>query len=362
MRRKPARKLVISALSVFLVFVLCVAYLVSNVLDTPLTKRPTRVDVHLSTTGGLFEGAVVTYRGVKVGKVSKISFADEGVVAALRITGDDDIPKSSRAVVRSLSPVGEQYVDLQPKDTKGPYLESGDTISGASTSVPRTLASTVISVNKLLKQIDRKDLATVLDETSVALSGTGADLARLADHGELLVNDLNRLWPETERLLTNSDTLLDIGIDNKARLVQTARDFKLVAAFLKSMDGELRRALNDGPGQIRTLDGLLKDAEDLAPTFLRLGSDVTYLLASYEPHLRSLLKDFAPGLGVLSAAIRDGRLMLDAIFQKDHVCDYGTAEINPKSTTRREMVKDKGCSGDYRWLQRGAAHAPGPIR
>ena len=135
-----------------------------------------------------------------------------------------------------------------------------------------------------------------------------------------------------------------------------------MAAFLKSMDPEIRRALRDGPEQIDTLDGLLMDARELAPKFLEIGSDVTWLLASYEPHLRALLRDFAPGLGVLAKAVRGGTLHLDAVFQKDHVCDYGTPDWAPKNTERRELVKDKGCSGDYRWLQRGAAHAPGPIR
>ena len=33
-------------------------------------------------------------------------------------------------MVRSLSPVGEQYLDFQPDSAGGPYLESGDTIGG----------------------------------------------------------------------------------------------------------------------------------------------------------------------------------------------------------------------------------------
>ena len=43
-----------------------------RIVDSPLTERPRNVTVQLSATGGLFEGSVVTYRGVKVGKVASL--------------------------------------------------------------------------------------------------------------------------------------------------------------------------------------------------------------------------------------------------------------------------------------------------
>ena len=360
-RRTGSSKLLLSAVGVFVVFVLCVAYIVSGVLGSPLTSRAKNVKVELTSTGGLFVGSAVTYRGVGVGKVTHIGFTATGVEATAHLTTSRKIPSSTRAVVRSLSPVGEQYLDLQPRTDHGPWLANGSRIEASSTDVPTTLAGTVVAVNKLLDQIDADKLHTVLQEASKALNGSGDELARLTDQGRLIVADLNKYWPQTERLLTNGGTLLDIGIDNAGVLRQTARDFRAFASFLKDYQPELAQTLRDAPGIIGQLREVLRDAEAVTPQFLSLGADLTGLLASYEPHLRALLAAFAPGLDVLSRAVKDGSMQLDVIGQKDHECIYPNPDQDPKSTTRRPLRTDLHCPDTGRYLQRGAAHAPGPV-
>lgn len=361
LRRALTNKLHISALGVFLVFVICVAYVIGGVLGTPLTSRPRNVNVDLPTTGGLFVGSSVTYRGVRVGKVTSIDFTSTGVRAVAELTTSQRIPANARAVVRSLSPVGEQYLDFQPRTQAGPYLENGSTISARDTSVPQTLASTVIAVDKLLKQINPRNLHTVLDEASSAFAGTSGDLQRLTDQGRAIVDDLNRYWPQAKRVITNGGILLAIGTDNRVRIERAAHDFRVFAAFLKAYDPELLRTLKGSPGEIRQLRALVKDATDVLPTFLRLGSDISGLIASYAPHLRVLLAQFAPGLGVLGKAVRNNSLQLTVIPQPDHYCDYPTTKLEPKQPSTRPLQPNGHCPGSFPWLQRGAAHAPGPV-
>ena len=82
------------------------------------------VVAHYPDSGGIFAGAEVSYRGVTVGEVQKLEVTDEGVDVYLDIDNKwDDIPKDAVAVVGNRSAVGEQYVDLQPKTDKGPYLQ-----------------------------------------------------------------------------------------------------------------------------------------------------------------------------------------------------------------------------------------------
>jgi phospholipid/cholesterol/gamma-HCH transport system substrate-binding protein len=320
------------------------------------------VKVELSATGGLYVGSAVTYRGVHVGKIPSIDFTPTGVEANAQLTSSDQIPADTRAVVRSLSPVGEQYLDLQPPDDHGPWLSDGSTIRATYTDIPKTLASTVIAVNKLLDQVSAQQLHTVLTESSKALSGTSGDLQRLTDQGRLLVSDLNRYWPNADRLITNGGKLLDIGTSNAARLRQTATDFRTFARFLRRYNPELVRTLRHAPAEIRQLHAVVSDAARVLPGFLGVGAELTGLIASYEPHLRTLLATFAPGLSVLSKAERHGSLQLNVIGQKDHYCSYGTAIQDPKTTVRRPMNRAGSCPGSFRWLQRGAAHAPGPVR
>ena len=116
------------------------------------------VVAHLERSGGIFAGGEVTYRGVGVGRVDKLELTDEGVDAYLSIEKDyDTIPAETLAVVGNRSAVGEQYVELQPKNETEPYLEQGSEIALADTRTPiatevllENLSTTVASVVRVL--------------------------------------------------------------------------------------------------------------------------------------------------------------------------------------------------------------------
>lgn len=354
-------RLWLSLLGVIGVFLLTLAYLFNNVLDTPLLRGTKTVKVQMSSTGGLFEGSAVTYRGVKVGKVKTIELDGEGVVATIAITSKDKIPVKSVAKVRSLSPVGEQYLDFQPSTAKGPYLEDGSVVPATSTDLPKTLASTVISVNKLLDQIDHEQLHTLLTELSTGLAGTGEDLGKLVDQGQVLLADLERMWPVIDRLITNGGTVLDIGIDEAEELRALAGSSKQFAAFLAAYDPELRRMIDKAPEQLRQLNALLDTTAATLPGFLGEAVVFSNLFRSYAPHLGGILSGYAPGLGVLGKAIKNGVLQIEGIPQRPTQCDYGTPRRDPRNPVRRPLVTTAHCPGSAPNLQRGAEHAPGPV-
>jgi len=354
-------KLWLSLIGVVTVFLITLAYLFNNVLDTPLFRGTKEVKVEMTATGGLFEGSSVTYRGVKVGKVREIKLAQDGVIATVVITSADKIPVDSVVKVRSLSPVGEQYLDFQPKNSDGPYLKDGSVVPASSTDLPKTLASTVISVNKLLDQIDAGQLHTLLTELSTGLAGTGQEMGKLVDQGSQLLAQLDELWPETERLLTNGNTVLSIGTDKADDIRTLASSAKEFAAFLKNYDPELRQTLTDAPGQLETLKGLLADARATLPVFLAQAVPLTNLFRSFAPHLGVILDAYPDGLGVIPKAIRDGIVHIIGIPQRPTVCSYGTPMREPTNPERRPMVTTGHCPGSAPNLQRGAEHAPGPV-
>ncbi len=355
-------KLWLSAAGVVVVFIVAIAYIFAEVLDQPLTSRPLTVDVELEQTGGLFEGSAVTYRGIKIGKVSEIVPSENGVVASVRIATGTEIPADSAVRVRSLSPVGEQYLDFQPADSKGPYLESGDTIDAEATDIPKSLSSTVVAVNDVLRQIDDKKLRVVLGELSDGLAGTGDDLGRILDQGNQILATLDGVWPETNRVITNGGTVLDIGNDNADSLRLLGTRAKEFAAFLADYDDEFRGVLDRAPEQIEQLKALLRDANKVLPGFLSVGVSFTDIVRSYEPHLRALLQEYAPGLGVLPRFIVDGEAKLDIFGHRTRRCDYNHSHQEPYDPTQRSFYQDGRCSASFATLQRGAAHAPGPVR
>lgn len=362
MKNVLTNRLYLSAIGVFLVFALCVLYVFAAVLKQPLTSRPVELTVELKAAGGLFDGAAVTYRGVKVGKVTDIELTETGVRAQVRLASGTEVPTDSRAVVRSLSPVGEQYLDFQPNTADAPFFENGDTIPAEATDIPMSLQSTVVAVNDVLRQIDEKKLHTTLVELSKGLNGTGDELGRMIDDGELLLAELDRIYPQTESLLRNGNTVLDIAPDHAADLRLLGTSAKQLAAFLRDYDPELQDTLRDAPKQIDQLEALVEDARKVLPGFLDVGVSVTDLFAMYESHLRSLLQDYAPGLGVLTNAIQQGELRIQLILDADRRCKYDVAHRSPRNPVRRPLQQNGHCAASFSTLQRGAAHAPGPVR
>ena len=355
-------RLYLSAVGVVVVFLVAIAYLFAAVLDQPLTSRPITLEVHLEQTGGLFEGSAVTYRGIKVGKVTEIVPEDEGVVATVRLSSGTDIPKDSVAKVRSLSPVGEQYLDFQPNTADGPFLEDGASIPAESTDLPKSLSSTVVAVNKVLRQIDDKKLRVVLGELSTALAGTGDDLGRILDQGTDLLATLDEVWPETNRVIDTSGTVLRIVSDNAGELRDLGVKAKQFAAFLRSYEPEWQRVLDRTPKQLDQLKALVQDADEVLPGFLDTGVSFTDVVMSYEPHLRALLQEYARGLGTVLAVIRGGELRIDVIPVRTDRCSYRTPRHQPYDPERYAFQTDGHCAPSFAHLQRGAAHAPGPVR
>lgn len=132
------------------------------------------VTVQLPQTGGLFTHSNVTYRGVSVGRVGPIELTDEGVEAELRIENDSPpIPDSLTAVVANLSAVGEQYIDLRPTRSTGPFLGNGSVVDQADTTIPAPPTDVLVSVNDLASSVDLESLRTVVDEFGTALVEPG---------------------------------------------------------------------------------------------------------------------------------------------------------------------------------------------
>jgi virulence factor Mce-like protein len=354
-------RLYLSALGVLMVFAVGIAYLFASVLDEPLTSRPDQVKVELSATGGLFEGSAVTYRGVKVGRVSRIVATTTGAEATISLAGDAQVPRGAQARVRSLSPVGEQYLDFQPTTAKGPYLDDGDRVSADATDIPASLSSTVLAVGKVLDQIDAKKLRRLLVALSTGLGGTGEDLGNLLDQGQSVLTDLDDAWPQTERLLRNSGPVLDLPVSSASDLRSLAHSSRQLAAFLRDYDPELRATLRRTPDEIKQLRALVKDVASVLPGFLDGALPFTDEFVTHDPHLRALLQSYAPGLGSLTDVIRNGELRLELIPDLDARCSYGIGRRDPRDPTRRRLQDNGHCSASFAQLQRGAAHAPGPI-
>ena len=116
-----------------------VSVMVVNYLQAPMLLGIGRIEVtlELPAGGGIYRFANVTYRGVQVGKVTEVDVTSDNAVVSMSLQSDPRIPSDLDAEIRSLSAVGEQYVDLRPRNDSAPYLYDGSVIPASRTSIPQ---------------------------------------------------------------------------------------------------------------------------------------------------------------------------------------------------------------------------------
>src|ERR1700689_4419844 len=111
-----------------LVILSVIALVALAVMSLPFVKLPAMlfgvgrytVKMELPQTGGLYQTGNVTYRGTEVGRVQSVRLTDTGVEAVLSLKSGIDIPSDLKAEVHSQSAIGEQYVDLLPRNGGAP--------------------------------------------------------------------------------------------------------------------------------------------------------------------------------------------------------------------------------------------------
>ncbi|MGW8987238.1 MCE family protein [Streptomyces parvus] len=220
------------------------------------------VTVQLPQTGGLYTHSNVTYRGVSVGRVGPIELTEDGVEAELRIEKDAPrIPDSLTAVVANLSAVGEQYVDLRPTRTEGPFLGNGSVIDEADTTIPAPPTDVLTSVDDLASSVNLESLRTVVEEFGAAFEGRGDDLQVLLDTSGDFIEAADKALPVTTRLMADGEQVLRTQAEQGKALKGFAKGAKELAAELKGSDGDLRRLIATTPDAAVQISGLLRDVD-----------------------------------------------------------------------------------------------------
>jgi phospholipid/cholesterol/gamma-HCH transport system substrate-binding protein len=207
--------------------------------------------------GGIFQNAEVTYRGVAVGRVDRLRLADDGVHVDLRIDSGTRVPRDTIAVVENRSAVGEQYVDLQPRRSGGPFLADGDRVDSPDNRTPLHTETLLLNLDRLVRSVDKADLVTVIDELDNAFSGTGPDLQRLLDSGDALTRAATDNLGPTIKLIEDGRTVLDTQRDSGSAIKSFATDLAALSTTLRNSDGDLRTILDNGVVASHQLDTLI---------------------------------------------------------------------------------------------------------
>ena len=326
------------------------------------------VTADFDESGGIFENAEVTYRGVGVGRVDRLRLADDGVHVDLRITSDVDVPKDTVAVVENRSAVGEQYVDLQPRTRKGPYLTDGDRIDSDDNRTPLHTEELLLNLDRLVNSVDKQDLTVVIDELGKAFTATGPDLQRLLDSGDALTRSAVDALPETLRLIEDGQTVLATQRDSGSAIKSFSADLADLSDTLRTSDGDLRKVLDGGIVASQELQALIRDNRTaisaLLANLLTSGQVTVARLDGLEQVLVTYPDNVAGGYTVVPG---DGTSHFGLVLNASDppVCTQGyegTQKRVPSNTSDRPANTDAKCTAPRgsKTSVRGAQNAPAP--
>ena len=250
------------------------------------------VHVVLPGSGGLYEGSEVTYRGVKIGKVSKMTVDADGLLVDLALEDDTPVPKDSPVYVHNLSVVGEQYVSFEPGSKKGPMLQDGDTVQGTEESLPLGEDVLLQDLDRFVSSLDGTKLNTVVGELGTMFRDNANPLRSMVDSTQAFIESAASNESATIDLLDNAKTVLQTQQDNAGNIRGFAHDLADVTGTLAGSDADVERILDRAGPAADEVTSLVRTLRTVPPPMLLHLVNVTEVLDARLPALEQLLVTF----------------------------------------------------------------------
>jgi virulence factor Mce-like protein len=259
------------------------------------------ITLELPAAGGLYQFSNVTYRGVQIGKVTAVSLTPKGAKATLSLNSSPKIPANLQAEVRSVSAVGEQYVDLRPRTNSPPYLHNGSVIAMRDATIPQPVGPLLDKSTALIDSIPKGKLSDLLDESFKAFNGAGYDFGSLVDSASRLSRDLNGVADRARTLNEDTVPLLDSQAQTTDAIRLWAHSLAGVTDQLVTNDRQVRSILETGPGAFNEASRLLEQIKPTLPVLLANLSTVGEILMTYHASLEQVLVLLPPFVAAIQS-------------------------------------------------------------
>nr|WP_206037835.1 MlaD family protein [Rhodococcus sp. HNM0569] len=247
------------------------------------------IRLELPDASGLYESANVTYRGHEIGRVTDVTMTPEGAAAVLSLDAGVRVPADSPAAVRSMSAVGEQYVEFVPDTDTGPYLAGGDVVPATRVSVPRPVASALDQLDATLRSVGPERVSLLLDESHAALAGTDSALRTVIDSATALGSDAAARVGDTDALIDRAGPLLETQVAASSSIAQWASSLAGTTGRLRDSDADLRTLLGVAAPAAAQVRALFEDREPTLGLLLANLVSVEQVTAVYRSSIEQML-------------------------------------------------------------------------
>jgi phospholipid/cholesterol/gamma-HCH transport system substrate-binding protein len=260
------------------------------------------VKLELPASGGLYRFSNVTYRGVQVGKVTAMDVSRNNATATLTLNTSPKIPADLQAEVRSVSAVGEQYVELLPRTDSPPYLQDGSVISMRDSKISQQVGPMLDRVSTLINSVPKDKLSGLIDESFNAFNGSGYDLGSLFDSSSTISGDLNRVGDRSATLIEDTGPLLDSQAQTTDALRLWARSLAGITEQVVTNDPQVRTLLQQGPDAADEVARLFEQVKPTLPVLLANLTTFGQVAVTYRPSLEQVLVLLPPFVAFIQSS------------------------------------------------------------
>ncbi|MDT0201427.1 MlaD family protein [Nocardioides sp. AE5] len=334
--------------------------LVDRILGRGITVHATLPD-----SGGLFVGSEVTYRGVKVGKVTSMDIDPEGLLVTMDLEEGTRIPQDAPVRVHNLSAVGEQYIDFAPEDGEGPYAGEGFTFRGDADSLPIGEDEVLIKLDAFVNSVDKENLSSVIQELGILFRDTGEPLQQLIDGGSEFIEVAAEHTDETIKLLDQGLRVLRTQKEQGENITAFSRDLAALTDVINRKDPELRQILDASPSALREVNTLLTELEPTIPVLLANMITVNQVVVNHLDGVEQLLVSFPLAVaGGFTGTPGDGWGHVNIQLAQSPGPCRGEGYMPASEWRRGDQLNDTAvypaqCLNPGDSVQRGSLYAPG---
>jgi phospholipid/cholesterol/gamma-HCH transport system substrate-binding protein len=257
--------------------------------------------------GGLYQNGNVTYRGVAVGRVESVGLNPNGVTAEMRLNSGTPIPSNVTATVKSVSAVGEQYIDLVPPSSPASTkLHNGSRIDRANTRIGQDVADLLKRAETLVNSLGDARLKELLHETFQAANGSGPELARLIESARLLVDEANADYPQVSQLIDQAGPFLQAQIRSGADIKSLSDGLARFTSEVRQADPQLRSTLETAPGAADEASTAFSGIRPSFPTLATSLANLGRVGVIYHKSIEQLLVVLPPLFAAITTAAGGG--------------------------------------------------------
>jgi phospholipid/cholesterol/gamma-HCH transport system substrate-binding protein len=258
---------------------------------TPFRAKPYEIKVPFNEATQLAEQSDVRISGVNVGKVQSINLAPNGKQALATVDIDDryaPIPRSTRAILRTKTLLGETYIELTPGSRKGPELADGATL-------PEANIAESVQLDEIFRTFNSQTRAAFqewMQEAAVAIEGQGQNLS----YG---IGGLEPTFTELDKLFRVLDS-------QRLAVGQLFRNGATTFSALRGREGELANLIQSSNAVFQTTARRDQDIEALFrafPTFLDESRLTLHRLKGFSVNADPLMRQLVPAAEQLSPTL-----------------------------------------------------------